>query len=149
MALGKSLVVPKWARHYPIAEWTRSLYFEEKSAPFDYPDTLWTYEAGILVFPSAELESYVLFDLENDSMDTITFRPQGKIVRRIALKQKVLVIEWAELEGIEIASRHFATAYDVVRDSILDSWVTVFRSVVSTSKGSSAKEPGTNGVYTT
>src|SRR3954453_5422759 len=34
--LGKSFVVPKWARYYPISTWHQHLQFEEKTATFNY-----------------------------------------------------------------------------------------------------------------
>jgi len=68
LPLGKSFVVPQWryipqtretvmsvlmvdSRHHGVATWQRHLQFEEKTAPFHYPDTLWTYDEGLLVFP--------------------------------------------------------------------------------------------------
>src|SRR5664279_4170512 len=65
LVLARSSVIPQWPRyytlHYPVAPWERRIKFEEETAPFHYTDTLWTYEAGILLFPSAELGKYVLY----------------------------------------------------------------------------------------
>lgn len=135
-ALGKSLVVPSWARHYPVAPWQRHLQFEEKSAPFQYADTLWTYDDGLLVFPSAEKQAYVIYDLAAGRFYEVEFGEEGnagKIVRRIRLKDGVLVVEWCEgnayhqLNENEMVYRHFATAYDVVHDADSREWRVVFR----------------------
>lgn len=134
LGLGKSFVVPTWARYYPISSWHQQLQFEEKTAAFHYPDTLWTYDDGILIFPSAELQSYALYDLQAEKVRKIDLESEGKIVRRIRLKKNVLVIEWCEPDAFhqfdenELVYRHFATAYDLVRDEQTE-WAVVFRSV--------------------
>jgi hypothetical protein len=135
LALGKSFVVPKWARYYPVAKWAQHLQFEEKTAPFHYPDTMWTYEDGLLVFPSAKLQKYVLYDLCTGFTGNITHETEGKIMRRMNLKDRVLIVEWCEgdayhqLNENELVYRHFATAYDLVQDPRTQGWSTVFRSI--------------------
>ncbi|PQE27143.1 F-box domain protein [Rutstroemia sp. NJR-2017a WRK4] len=123
--LAKSLDEPAWSRNYPVAPWER--YFTSRNLRYDFQneDTLWTYEDGILVFPSAEKQSYVLFDLEKQKWLFINF---DQIVRRIRLKDRVLVVEWCEadpfhqLDEDEMVHRHFATAYDLVFDSEAHQW---------------------------
>jgi hypothetical protein len=135
LPLGKSFVVPTWAKCYPVAPWNRHLQFEEKTAPFHYPDTLWAFEDGLLVFPSAEFQRYVLYDLSTGTFSDADFEPDRKIVRRIRLKERVLVIEWCESEPYhqlnenEMVFRHFATAYDVLEDGSTGQWKLQFRSV--------------------
>lgn len=132
LALGRSLVVPQWARYYPISPWQRHLQFEEKTAPFHYPDTLWTYEDGILIFPSAKLQTYVLYDVEAATFTDMGFESEGKVVRRIRLCERVLVVEWCEQDAYhqlnenEMVFRHFATSYDINRNSG-GQWSVVFR----------------------
>ncbi|KAL3417800.1 F-box domain-containing protein [Phlyctema vagabunda] len=122
LPLSKSFVVPEWARYYPVAPWSRHLQFEEKTAPFHYPEPLWTYDDSILIFPSADLQQYTLYDLGSGIRRTISFEPAGRVVRRIRLKEKVFLIEWCEpdayhqLNENETVFRHFATAYDLVKD---------------------------------
>ncbi|KAF4627368.1 hypothetical protein G7Y89_g10787 [Cudoniella acicularis] len=131
-ALGKSLVVPEWSRFYPVAPWQRHLQFEEKVAPFHYPDTLWTYDEGILVFPSTELQQYAIYDLNAGTLSQIDIESEKKTVRRIRLIEKVLVVEWCEPEAYhqlnenETVHRHFATAYDVRQDDE-GRWNAIFR----------------------
>jgi len=114
-----------------VAPWQRHLQFEEKAAAFHYPDTLWTYDEGLLVFPSAELQQYTLYDLEAGTMSKVGLEPDGKIVRRIRLHKKVLVLEWCEgepyhqLNENEMVYRHFATAYDIIKED--GSWKPKFR----------------------
>lgn len=119
LPLARSFVVPQWSRNYGVAPWQRHLQFEEKEASFHYPDTLWTYEEGLLVFPSADLQRYALYDLEVGTMSEVDLEPEKKIVRRLRLHEKVLVVEWCEndpyhqLNEKEMVYRHFATAYDI------------------------------------
>jgi hypothetical protein len=129
LALGKSFVVPKWARHYPVSTWHQHLQFEEKTAPFHYQDTLWTYDGGLLIYPSAELQSYALYDLEAGKHDLVDLdSADSKVVRRIRLKDYVLIVEWCEedafhqLNESEMVYRHFATAYDLLRDVRTRTW---------------------------
>lgn len=137
--LGKSFVVPTWARFYPVAPWQRHLQFEEKTAPFHYPDPLWTYDNGLLVFPNAERQRYTIYDLATGEMGDADIDSDTKVVRRIRLKDRVLVVEWCEPEAYhqlnenERVHRHFATAYDIVQSSKNLPWQTVFRSVSSVS----------------
>jgi len=134
LPLARSFVVPQWSRNYGVAPWQRHLQFEEKEAPFHYPDTLWTYEEGLLIFPSADLERYALYDLEAGIVSGVEFESEKKIVRRLRLHERVLVVEWCEndpyhqLNENEMVYRHFASSYDVVR---LDGeWKTAFRSLL-------------------
>ncbi|KAN0122516.1 hypothetical protein V8E51_000842 [Hyaloscypha variabilis] len=133
LPLAKSFVVPQWSRNYGVAPWQRHLQFEEKEAPFHYPDTLWTYEEGLLIFPSADLRRYALYDLETGTISEVDFEPERKIVRRLRLHEKVLVVEWCEIEPYhqlnenEMVFRHFATAYDVVERESEGKWGIVFR----------------------
>jgi len=135
LALAKSFVVPQWSRNYGVAPWQRHLQFEEKEAPFHYPDTLWTYEEGLLIFPSAELQRYALYDLEAGTISEVDFKPENKIIRRLRLHEKVLVVEWCENEPYhqlnenEMVYRHFATSYDVIKGPTEGEWRIVFRSV--------------------
>lgn len=134
-ALKMSLIVPEWARHFPVAPWQRYLSFEDKFAPFHYPDPLWTYDDGLLVFPSAELQSYVIYDLAAATFWKIDLESETKIVRRIRLKERVLVVEWCEQEPFhqlnenEVVHRHFATAYELAWDQDELRWSATFRCV--------------------
>jgi hypothetical protein len=137
LPLARSSVMPQWSRYYGVAPWQRHLQFEEKTAAFHYPDPLWTYDEGLLIFPSAELQQYTLYDLEAKTMSEVNFEPEGKIVRRVRLYEKALVVEWCEGEAYhqlnenEMVYRHFATAYDIFRDATTNEWKTTFRSVSS------------------
>jgi hypothetical protein len=122
-----------WPRHRTVGVWQRYLQFEEKTAPFHYLDTLWTYDLGLLVYPSTERQDYMLYDLSARTFHAILFDPTGKFIRRIRLSNRVLVIEWCEdepyhqLNESEFVHRHFATAWDIVLDP-LGNWTSRFRS---------------------
>ncbi|KAL5320586.1 hypothetical protein ACEPPN_011396 [Leptodophora sp. 'Broadleaf-Isolate-01'] len=132
LPLAKSFVLPAWSRNFPVAPWQRHLKFEDKTSPFHYPDTLWTFDAGILIFPSPEAQSYVLYDLGSGTKSSFDLESEKKIVRRIRLKDGVLVVEWCEHEPYhqlnenEMVYRHFATAYDVKRTDD-GNWSVIFR----------------------
>lgn len=133
LALASSLVLPAWARRYSVAPWQRILHFEDKSAPFHYPDTLWTYDNGILLFPSSTHQRYVLRDFNSSTTQAIPVNPLGKVIRRISLRNRLLILEWCEPEPYhqlnaedERVHRHFATFYDILQDDT-GIWTARFR----------------------
>lgn len=155
LALGKSFVVPKWARYYGVATWQRHLQFEEKTATFHYPDPLWTYDDGLLIFPSAKSQRYELYDISTGKIGEIDFEPKRKIIRRIRLKQRVLIVEWCEQEPYhqlnenEMVYRHFATAYDISQDEKTGFWSSNLRYVIHRVDSTVVLNvPETNGKYT-
>lgn len=131
--LQSSQLLPEWCRHYPVSPWNKHLQFEDKKAHFHYPDSLWTFDDGLLVFPSAEDKSYIIYDLERGSYSKLGYESKGKILRRMRLKSKVLVIEWCEgtayhqLNENEEVYRHFCTAYDIIFAGESVGWVSQFR----------------------
>jgi len=132
LPMAKSLVAPPWSRYYPVATWDQYLSFEGSLAPFHYADTLWTYEDGILVFPCATSQSYVLYEVVTGRSKRVHLFPDHKIVRRIRLKDSVLVAEWCESDPYEaslghMCHRHFGTAYDISYDGVSNEWNVVFR----------------------
>ncbi len=110
------------SRYHGVATWQRHLQYEERSAPFHYPDPLWTYDNGLVVFPSSEQQKYVLYDIECRAFSTVSFDPLDKIVRSVRIADRLLIFEWCEedpyhdLNETEQVHRHFATTYDVVPD---------------------------------
>ncbi|KAL0938997.1 F-box domain-containing protein [Colletotrichum truncatum] len=115
---------------YPFAPWNRLLRRDGMAMPFQLPDRSWTYDGGVLVYPSPSQPPFpssswskppVLkaLDLCSGAEATVPFDWTDKIVRRVRLAQRVLVVEWAEATGShplnerETAHRHFATAFDV------------------------------------
>jgi hypothetical protein len=116
-----------------VGIWQRHLQFEEKTAAFHYQDTLWTFDDGLLIFPSAKSQCYQLYDLGAGILNSIDLEPESKIVRRIRLKDRVLIVEWCEQEPYhqlnenEMVYRHFATAYDISQDIKTRNWSSTFR----------------------
>ena len=141
LGLGTSFVNPEWSKFCPVHPWHRHLAFEEKTAPFHYLDPLLTYEQGLLILPSLELQRYTLYDLSTGNFGDIEFDPVGEIVRRTRLNDHVLVVGWCEQDSYhklnqdETVYRHFATAYDLVQDVRTGCWSTVFRSISSLPRG--------------
>ena len=122
IAVAKSWLAPEWSSYYPVGQWQRELAFEGKRARFHYAETLWTYNDGLLIYPSAALKCYVVYDLGTGVHHEIDIESTGKIVRRLRLKSGLLIIEWSErepyhqLNETEEVHRHFATAYDIELD---------------------------------
>jgi F-box domain len=102
-----------------------------------FRNSFWSYEDGLLVFapaqpfafdydsvelasldPSAKFAIMVL-DLESQRGAQVPFDIQGKVVRNLRLKDRTLIIEWAEKEAYhalndsEYVHRHFASCYDI------------------------------------
>lgn len=132
--MGKSSV-PKWLHYCPVAQWERHLQVQELTATFHYPDPLWTYDEGLLIFPSAKSRQYEIYDVGVERMEKIELELESKIVRRIRLKQKVFVVEWCEeephhqLNEKEMVYRHFATVDDISQDDLTGRWSSKFRYV--------------------
>lgn len=118
---------------YPTPQWdyhesqpTGRLYYENATAlrasiakPYLFRPTLWSYDDGLLVFASASSSRFAVLNLETKVSQEVPFDIIGKIVRNIRLKDRTLVIEWAEpqpfheLNLVEKVHRHFATCFDV------------------------------------
>ena len=79
------------------------------------------------------MKQYTLYDLDAGKMVVIDISSESKIVRRIRLKDKVLIVEWSEQQSYhqlnenETVYRHFATAYDVIWGQASETWNVVFR----------------------
>ena len=108
-------------------------------APTDLIETEWTYDSGLLVYPDMiEIQSYILLDIERDTMSIVPFDIRDRIVRRVRLKYNLLIFEWAEkepyhrLNELEDVHRHYVTVFDVESrtDSFpwLTQWKITFRS---------------------
>lgn len=134
-ATAQSFVLPAWSRSYPVSPWQRFLHFENKQAPFDYSDALWTYDDGLLIFPSAELGSFAVLELQSRTLAAIDIEANTRTTRRIRLRDGVIVVEWCEPEPYhqlnenETVYRHFATAYDIIWQDSTRWWKAVFRFV--------------------
>lgn len=112
--------------HFKVGRWDRhlsSMYpaqVEARSLPTDLPESEWTYDSGLLIYADAEVNAYVVLDIEANTTSIVPFETDHRVVRRIRLKENVLVIEWAEsqpyhkLNDTEQVYRHFVTAFDVL-----------------------------------
>ncbi|KAB8074672.1 hypothetical protein BDV29DRAFT_173343 [Aspergillus leporis] len=96
-----------------------------------FPESFWSYEDGLLVYPSADHSCLVLLDLDSDRKFMIPFITTGKVIRRIRLQKRVLVVEWAEpkafhwLNDSDGVHRHFASSFDVMKAT--SGWSIKFR----------------------
>ncbi|KAL2798220.1 hypothetical protein BJX66DRAFT_54537 [Aspergillus keveii] len=97
--------------------------------PFSEP--FWSYDDGLLVYPSADHSCLTLMDMDSDRRFMVPFIITGKVIRRIRLQQRVLVVEWAEpkafhwLNDSDGVHRHFASSFDVTKTS--SGWSISFR----------------------
>ncbi|OJJ47864.1 hypothetical protein ASPZODRAFT_1795047 [Penicilliopsis zonata CBS 506.65] len=116
---------------FPVQPWEYHASHACQRVDEPLPEGFWTYEDGLVVYPSADHRCLVLLDLETDQKTIVPFLTAGKVVRRVRLQQKVLVVEWAEpkafhwLNDVDGVHRHFASSFDVVRGS--SGWKIVFR----------------------
>lgn len=107
---------------FPVQPW-ESHTSQILTVDWHFPEAFWTYEDGLLVFPSADYHCFLLMNLEEDDYGgtMVPFSITGKVIRRVRLRHRVLVIEWAEpiafhwLNDTDGVHRHFATAFDVRR----------------------------------
>lgn len=138
-ALAASKTAPQWCRHFPVAPWDRRLQYKNHNIPFHYPDTLWAYDDGLLAFPSADLGTYIVFDLAWRACSPIAiFEPGvGKIVRRLSFKDRLLLVEWALADQPQdwCPHQHYATFFDVLPGSAAGEWTVQFRNELSIDAG--------------
>lgn len=84
-----------------------------------FSEALWTYDDGLLVFPSADHQCLVLMDLATDRQFMVPLIIRGKVIRRVRLQKRLLVVEWAEpkafhwLNDSDGVHRHFASSFEV------------------------------------
>ncbi|KAL5338543.1 hypothetical protein BJX70DRAFT_388462 [Aspergillus crustosus] len=96
-----------------------------------FSESFWSYDDGLLVYPSADHTCIVLMDLETDRKFMVPFIITGKVIRRTRLQRQVLVVEWAEpkafhwLNDSDGVHRHFASSFDVSKAS--SGWKITFR----------------------
>lgn len=96
-----------------------------------FSETLWTYEDGLVVYPSADHHCLVLLDINEDRRFMVPFIITGKVIRRLRLQKRLLVVEWAEprafhwLNDSDGVHRHFASSFKITRSHT--SWSIAFR----------------------
>ncbi|KAL2426594.1 hypothetical protein ABEF95_010385 [Exophiala dermatitidis] len=98
------------------------------SKPFLFRPTLWSYDDGLLVYAPVQgaKDGYTAFphilallDVETGEKYPVPFDIRGKIIRNLRLKDRTLIVEWAEkdpfhnLNAMEQVNRHFANCFDV------------------------------------
>lgn len=144
---------------FPVGQWDYHesqpggrLYYETAGAhlnrvgskPFLFRPTLWSYDDGLLVYapardgregdPTAFPKILSLLDVATGRRYPVPFDIRGKIIRSIRLKDRTLIIEWAEkdpfhhLNAMEQVNRHFANCFDVSRGEDETSWTVAWRS---------------------
>lgn len=142
---------------FPVGQWdyhesqpVGRLYYDTihlsrvSPKPYLFRPTLWSYDDGLLVYAPARCagaqyfpETLALLDLSTGTKTPIPFSNRGKIIRNIRLKERTLIVEWAEkdpfhnLNAMEQVNRHFANCFDVRRSDDDDndkSWTVTWRS---------------------
>lgn len=102
---------------FPVGQWdyhesqpggrlyyeTAAMHLRIGAKPYLFRPTLWSYDDGLLVYPPAICEEYghfprilALLDVETGKRYAIPFNARGKIIRNLRLKDRTLVVEWAE-----------------------------------------------------
>ena len=158
----------QFSHWFPVAPWEYHesqpggrLYYENAThisriggKPFLFRPTFWSYDDGLVVFaPGARDKgpgagkakadradsTLMLLDLHDSSFHPVPFEISNKVIRNIRLRDRTLIIEWAEkmpfhaLNDMEQVHRHFATCFDVLPDHKTDdqekskSWVVKMR----------------------
>lgn len=106
---------------FQVQPWERHSSQVDECVDYTFSEAMWTHEEGLLVYPSADHQCLVLMDLSNDRHFMVPFIIRGKIVRRVRLRKRLLVVEWAEpkafhwLNESEGVHRHFASSFDVTK----------------------------------
>jgi hypothetical protein len=109
-----------WERQFfPVQPWEAHASHYLGGVDRQFTEAMWTYEDGLVVFPSAEDWLLVLLDLSSDRRFVVPFILKGRVIRRIRLQKRVLVVEWAEpkafhwLNESDGVHRHFASSFDL------------------------------------
>lgn len=112
---------------FEVQPWESHASHMREDVRKQFSEAFWTFEDGLLVYPSADHQCLVLMDLETDRHFMVPFIIRGKVVRRVRLQKRSLVVEWAEpkafhwLNDSDGVHRHFASSFDVAR-SANDGW---------------------------
>ncbi|KAJ5758243.1 uncharacterized protein N7511_006937 [Penicillium nucicola] len=105
---------------FPVQPWEYHSSHDTGNVDVQFEEALWSFDDGLLVFPSAESQGLVLLDLKLDRQFKVPFTTTGKVVRRVRIQKRLLVVEWAEpmafhwLNDSDGVHRHFASSFDVV-----------------------------------
>ncbi|KAL5365377.1 hypothetical protein BJX96DRAFT_12204 [Aspergillus floccosus] len=116
---------------FQVQPWENHASHLMQRVDWSFSESFWTYEDGLVVFPSADYSCLVLLDLDTDRKFMVPFLIGGKVIRRLRLQKRVLVVEWAEpkafhwLNDSDGVHRHFASSFDVNKTS--DGWSVTFR----------------------
>ncbi|MCJ1374784.1 hypothetical protein MMC20_006016 [Loxospora ochrophaea] len=112
-------------RYDRVGRWDQCLWPNDfRMRDVEYPDECWTYDDGLLVYPCPTTGGYVVLDVQTNGEFQVPFNVSSRVVRRIRLKNRVLIVEWAEHEpNLRInehtdSHRHFVTAFDVSVDLV-------------------------------
>jgi hypothetical protein len=112
---------------FPVQPWEYHSSHNTGIVDTLFDEALWSFDDGLLVFPSAESQGLVLLDLEAERQFEVPFTIRGRVVRRVRLQKRLLVVEWAEplafhwLNDSDGVHRHFASSFDVVQRE-KDAW---------------------------
>ncbi|KAJ9603355.1 hypothetical protein H2200_012133 [Cladophialophora chaetospira] len=144
--LGDFFAVGQWDYHESqpggrLYYETAAMHLKIGAKPYLFRPTLWSYDDGLLVYPPAICDEYghfpqilALLDVETGKKYPVPFNARGKIIRNLRLKDRALIVEWAEkdpfhnLNAMEQVNRHFANCYDVHRDEENQGWTVSWRS---------------------
>lgn len=122
---------------FPVQAWDSHESHLTERVDFTFSQAAWTYEDGVVVFPLLEDEHepgrLALLDLVTDERYLVPFPISNKVIRGMRLRERLLVIEWAEptafhwLNDSDGVHRHFATAFDIYKTEGEKGWDIVFR----------------------
>ncbi|PYH89910.1 hypothetical protein BO71DRAFT_402671 [Aspergillus ellipticus CBS 707.79] len=116
---------------FPVQPWENHASHLMQRVDCSFAESFWSYEDGVVVYPSAGHSCLVVMDLDSSRRFMVPFIITGKVVRRIRLQKRVLVVEWAEpkafhwLNDSDGVHRHFASSFDVSKTS--SGWSVTFR----------------------
>ncbi|EXJ62465.1 hypothetical protein A1O7_02902 [Cladophialophora yegresii CBS 114405] len=144
--LGDFFAVGQWDYHESqpggrLYYETAAMHLKIGVKPYLFRPTLWSYDNGLLVYAPAIGEEYghfpqvlALLDVEIGKKYPIPFNARDKIIRNLRLKDRTLIVEWAEkdpfhnLNALEQVNRHFANCFDVRQGDDNRGWAVTWRS---------------------
>lgn len=88
-------------------------------------DPFWTYKDGLVVYAGHPQLDVALLDLDTDAEFAVPLSTEGKLIRNLRLRDRLLIIEWVYGSFDTPRGLHFASSFDV--RLLAHGWEVVFR----------------------
>ncbi|KAL9107613.1 MAG: hypothetical protein Q9227_007516 [Pyrenula ochraceoflavens] len=130
LGLGKPYTIQKLSQlsfdertyYCPVSPWQEHESFAPAGPRYLFDHAFWSYKDGLLAFLEEEQRSITVLDVATGTRAIAPFDLLDRVIRNIRLNEKLLIVEWAEIESFhqlnanEPVHRHFATSFEVLQE---------------------------------